>query len=102
MYCHNLDRFITIETPTEGSAGEAPTWATFAQVWANKRDVTGRERFAARQELAQRTTVFRTFWLDGLTEKMRIQYDGLTFDIEGIAELGFKEAVDITATAVTP
>lgn len=100
-----LDRQIIIQSPTatQDSYGEEiVTWSTFASVWAWKKDIRGRERFAAAQELAEEMTVFVIPWLDGVTVKMRVTGDGKTYRIEGLAELGRHEGLEIAAVAVLP
>lgn len=97
-----LDRRITIESRTivQSSTG-APTetWATFATVWASKRDLKGREYFEARQDQAEVTTEFKIRHLSGLQREMRIQLDGDTYDIQHIAEIGRREGQMILARA---
>ncbi len=102
MRAGKMDRFITIEefTAVQDAFGqETETWTEFATVWAEKVDIKARERFAAQQDLAEETTRFRMRYLQGITPKMRIVDDGKTYDIEGIAELGRRVGMEITATA---
>lgn len=97
-----LDRRIVIQeaVTVQDSLGQPiETWSTFAERWASRMDVTGRERFASQQEIASETTVFRIRWLEGVTRQMRITSEGKTYDIESIAELGRREGLDISATA---
>ena len=103
MNIGRLDRRITIQSFTEAqdAVGELiKTWSDLITVSASKLDVTGRERFAARQELAQETTVFRIRHRTDINVEMRISYDSKLYDIEGLAELGRREGLDITATAI--
>ena len=105
MRARSLGRRITFQTFTtvQDATGEPiKTWTDLITVAASKLDVTGRERFTARQELAQETTVFRIRYRTDITGQARIVYDSKTYDIEGIAELGRREALDITATAILP
>ena len=102
MRAGKLDRWITIEefSAVQDAFGqETETWTEFATVWPEKVDVKARERFTAQQEIADETTRFRMRWLTGITPKMRIVHDGKTYDIEGIAELGRRVGMEITATA---
>lgn len=102
MSAGQLDRRITIEQETETvspSGGVVVTWATVATVWAAKMDVRPRERYAAATDLATETTTFRIRWRSGITPEMRITYDGKVYNIEGIAEVGRRIALDLTATA---
>lgn len=98
----NLDRRITIEqaTETQNAVGEPiVTWSTFATLWASKRDVTGREPFTSQERYAEVDTIFKIRWIDDLSAKMRISYDGRYYDIIRFNELGRKEAIEIMATA---
>ena len=101
MRAGELDRLIVIETPTEGQddyGGRALTWVTFATVWAKVTPTRGRETVAADQVVAQADTVFRIYWLSGLTTKMRVSYDGQLYDIAHLAEIGRREGLDLMAT----
>ena len=98
----DLDRRITIESRTVGQSATGDTtetWATFATVWASKRDLRGREYFEARQDQAEVTTEFKIRHLAGLKREMRIQFDGETYDIMHIAEIGRREGQMIMARA---
>lgn len=97
-----LDRRITIESRvvTQSATGAAvETWSTFATIWASKRDLKGREYFEARQDQAEVTTEFTMHWLMGLTREMRIQYDGLIYDIQHIAEIHRRTGLRVLARA---
>lgn len=98
MRAGDLDRQITIEVPTEtpNAIGEPiQSWAAFATVWAKVGPVRGRERFTADQVAAEADTTFRIRWLAGVTEKMRVSYDGRLYDITYIAELGRRDGLDL-------
>ena len=97
-----MDRRIVIQTvsKTQDAAGQyIETPSTFATVWAWKQDITGRERMRQGRDIASETTVFRIRWLTGVTTEMKIVHDGKTYDIEGVAEISRREALDLTATA---
>lgn len=103
MQAGSMDRYIEIQTPdfTTDAAGERiATWSTYANVWAAKRDVTAREKFAGDQDLAEETAVFRLWWLDGVNATMQIVHDGKVYGIEGVAEIGRREGLELTARAV--
>lgn len=98
MRAGDLDRQITIEAPTEtpNAIGEPiQTWSVFVTVWAKVAPVRGRERFTADQVAAEADTIFRIRWLVGVTEKMRVSYDGRLYDITYIAELGRREGMEL-------
>ncbi len=88
-------------TETQDETGQpVESWATIRTVKAARKDVRGFERLRAQQELAERTSVFTMRWFSGLDAKMRLSHDGLIWDIEGIAELGRRVALEVTATVV--
>jgi SPP1 family predicted phage head-tail adaptor len=100
----DLDRYITIEqvTYTANSINEqVAAWTTFAQVWASKHDLVGREFSLANQAAtAVIDTLFRSWWLDGISAAMRISLEGSYWNVHGIAELGRREGVEIRASRV--
>lgn len=80
---------IQSSTPTQNSAGEPiDSWSTFATVRAERRPVSARERIAAGGEQAVAEFVFLIRYLSGLTAKMRISFEGVTYDITGIVPYG--------------
>lgn len=102
MRAGRMDRRITIErrADVQDAAGEpVPGWDLVAERWAQKRDVRGRERFAAEQEIGEETAVFVIRWLAGIDSSMRIRHDGKVYGIVGLAEIGRREGLEITATA---
>lgn len=104
MRAGSLDRQITIQqaSVTLDSYGQpSESWSTFATVNAWKREPSARERFTSNQRVAQETVTFRTRYLDGVTPKMRISYDGRTYDILGVTELGRRDGLDLYAEART-
>lgn len=77
----------TISQSTYGEPVE--TWSTFAEVWAAVNQVSANERFRNERfrsaaVLAARTAKFTIRDLEGLTENMRITWDGATWLIKGI------------------
>lgn len=95
-----LDRRITLEqvSRTQNGKGEPiETWSTLAEVWAEAREPTGRELFAAEQRTAQIDRVFTLRWRDDLTPDHRIRYGGQIYDIDSIVEIGRKEGLKVHA-----
>jgi SPP1 family predicted phage head-tail adaptor len=88
MRAGKLRHRITIEAATVANVfgEEVETWTTFAEVWAAKEDLAGREFFAAQQTTAEVTTRFRLRYLDGVTPKMRINSDGVLYNIESVQD----------------
>lgn len=100
MRAGNLDREITIEAVTEtrtATGAISQSWATFATVWAERKDVRASEQFKANREMAERATVWRIRYLPGLTEKHRINDGTQTWDIDAIAELGRRDGLEVLA-----
>lgn len=81
---------ITVQQPTESrnSYGEATsTWATYCMRRARIKSTQGQETFTAAQIYGQRTTEFRIrhdSTVEGITLKMRVNYDSRLFDIKDI------------------
>lgn len=81
-----LNKYITIETPTEAqnSVGQPiKTWATHAQVWAAIQPLRMQELVAAQQINGKATVKIRIRALDTVTEKMRVSWNGKIYNIEG-------------------
>lgn len=85
MRAGRLRHRITIEqaTPTQDDFGqEIIAWSTLATVWAEKRDLSGRELFQAQQVSSQVTTQFRIRHRTDVGGGERIVHDGVTYNIE--------------------
>lgn len=104
MNVGSMNREIVIQKVTETDDPEGGTkeaWTDFATVFAEVRPQSGGERDAASQPQETQISTFRTHFDDaeGATEKMRINYDGLVWDILRIEEIGFKTFRLLTAEA---
>jgi SPP1 family predicted phage head-tail adaptor len=105
MRAGKLDRRITIErkTVTLSDRGqETLTWSTLATVWAEKRENTGSERFAREQIVGATLVTFRIRWSDAVsavTVEDRVGFDGRTFEIMAVREIGRREGVELDCTA---
>lgn len=107
MNAGRLDRLIRFEQVLAGgevnAAGEqVEQWATLREVWAEKRSMVGRERFADQQHLAEVDAIYRTRHFDDITprKELRLVDDaGRIFDIKGVHEIGRREGLEILATA---
>lgn len=101
----HLDRRVTIQSATEArdAHGQAvTTWATFAEVAARRRDTRSGERAAAQQTLAARSATYRIRWRAGITEKMRLVDDGVTWQITGIADNRREGWMELACEAINP
>ena len=95
-----LNRIISIEKPTvarDSFGSEILTWGELAEVWASVNQTGVSEKFVndANRELALRTAQITIRWLPDIEEDMRVIYDGLIWDIEGIAEIGRREGLNL-------
>lgn len=101
MKIGKFDRRITIEQPTEtrNAANEKvkKSWSTFKSAYAEIVDQRGDEKFAAAQTSAQMARIFRVRYTTGITEQMRIQFDGKVYNIKSIVGGGTRnrEYLDI-------
>lgn len=98
-----MNRSVSIQQATETRSAEGDvieTWATIRGWRAARKDVRGAERMRSDQELAERTSVFTGRWFAGLTAKMRLWHDDMAWDVTGIAEIGRREFLEVTAVAV--
>lgn len=103
MRAGRLSRRITLLEPQEAQdGGGAPirTWVEVAHLWAEIVPVGGRERLQAPQTIAERTARIRIRWRAGVNEAMRIRHDGILWEILGIAEIGRREGIEFTASAL--
>jgi len=78
------------------------TWNTLATVWTDARPVSDGERWSAGQTLANQVIRFTIRWSTlaaSITPKDRLQYQGRTYDIQGVKNLGRNSMREITATA---
>lgn len=102
MQAGRLDRRITIEEVTESQdsyGAISETWSVFVVVNAAVQPMRGREFFKDDQRAADIDTVFRIRYLAGVHYKMRIKYDGKTYDIYSVAETGRRDGLEIAAKA---
>lgn len=105
MDAGRLDRRIVLKTRRTGvnAIGEpVDEWRTLVTVWANVTPLSDGERWRAGETLASNMSRF-TIRYSGATAAIdprdRIEYDGRTWDIQGIKELGRREMLEITAAA---
>ena len=81
-----LNRQITIQQYTvtrDSYGGEVQAWADLVTVWAQKAHRASREFFAAQKVNAETTDMFIVRFRSGVTAKMRVTFDGKTYDIIG-------------------
>lgn len=95
-----LDRLITLERKSEtvsetGAVSE--TWTPIATLRAELVRQTAEEFLTGPGETENTTVIFRTRYLSGMTTADRISYNGETFDLEAIVELGRRRGLELRA-----
>lgn len=105
MLAGSLDRRIVIQqrTDTRDAAGEPiPTWSVLDTVWAALEPLQGQELIEAQETNAKRKARFRIRYRTDVTEKMRVVWDGETWDINAISEIGRRVGLELLVTAAVP
>lgn len=100
-----FDRLVKFESiaskgNTFGSGG-GEVWEETLRVWARVRQATASDRF--RSEAGYRTSIVAVFtipWTSSVNNRQRIDYDGKKWSITGLAELGYKELLEVTAEVI--
>jgi SPP1 family predicted phage head-tail adaptor len=104
MRAGELDRRVSLQhrTITRNGSGESvATYAGFATVWAGKKDLRGREYFAAQQVNGELQATWTIRWRSDVLVTDRLVDDaGATFDITHVAEIGRREGLDLVCRAV--
>lgn len=93
MRAGRLDRRITIEQKTvtrDDFGAEIIAWATFAEVWAEIRDVNSVEKVIDQLRTMTRLTMVTTRYVPGVTTDMRVRVneDGRVLAITSLAQIG--------------
>jgi len=101
MNAGRMDRRITLQrkSSSQDSFGQPiETWADISTVWAEVVPVSGNERFVSQQVIAEADTLFKIRYMSGLTPLDRVVYDGRTYDVKGVIEIGRRrEGMQIAA-----
>lgn len=99
MRAGELDRIIIIRSPTESKDSEDTpivTWSDFATVNAKATPAGSMERYRGQQNILTDDMVFKIYYLDGVTSKMQVIYNGLAFRIQAEPrELGRRDGLEI-------
>lgn len=100
-----LDRRITLQRFTSApDAFNEPvlTWATLATRWASYEPLSDGEKFRAGETAAEASARFvirRSSAVAGLNPKDRLVFEGDTYEIVRVKEIGRREGIEITAGA---
>lgn len=79
---------------------ETVTWPAIAEMWACKRDVSGREQLAAGQVAAEHVSRFLIRWRADVRTTDRVDCGGQLYEVQHVAELGRREFLQVTAKQV--
>ena len=105
MLAGRLDRRITILRATVAADifnEQVETWGTLAVVWAHAAPVMDAERQRAGETLASKSYRFTIRYSSDIADidpRDRVTFDGRTYDVQGVKEIGRREGLEITATA---
>lgn len=106
MQAGRLDRRVELQhrvlTRNTTTGEEVVTYVTYASVWAGKRDMRGREFYAAQQVNSDVTTAWQIRHRADVVATDVLVHEGLQYNIVGIAEIGRRDGLELQATAVRP
>jgi SPP1 family predicted phage head-tail adaptor len=102
-----LDRLVSLQhlvLTRNGTTGEeVESYAEYDQVWAGKRDLRGREFFAAQQVNADTTTIWQIRYRSDVVATDRLVADGISYSLAGPpSEIGRRDGLELQCTAVRP
>lgn len=105
MDAGRLDRRIVLLrsfTAVDSFNSPIETWSPLVAVWASATPVSDGERMQAGQTLANKTYRFVIRYSTNtanLDPRDRLTFDGRTYDIQGVKEIGRRKYLEITAAA---
>ncbi|WP_275782430.1 phage head closure protein [Pararhizobium gei] len=102
MRIGSYDRLARLQRNSETGELDAldqpiKAWTVIASFWVSKTHKSEDEAFAASQRYARRTVTFGCHFRSDVTETDRIEVDGVLYAVKGIREIGFREALEISA-----
>lgn len=101
MEAGKLDRRVTIlkRVETKNSFGEIiENFVVDRDIWAQRIQVQGNERFIIAQFVDKVDTLFKIRWRTGLNAITRLRFEGNDYDVYGVLEIGRKEGLAINAS----
>lgn len=101
-----LNRRVAIDrralAPNVAGFNSVEVWQPVRTIWASIKYDSVDANFAADQAYTKRIVTFTTLFIRDLTELDRLIYEGVTYQILGITEIGFRETLEIKAEAYDP
>jgi head-tail adaptor len=107
MNAGKFDRLVTIVTPPKPDAASSDEWneetgppPSRVDAWAAIKTAPGTERFQSAENMALAPMRFFFRWrADLVRPTSRIEYDGRTFDVKSIEEVGRRQLLQVGAVA---
>ena len=99
----SLRERVTVQQASESrnALGETVlSWATFAERWASVEGVLARESLAYGQNEITVTHKVKMRFLEGLTQRMRLQWRGRTLEIVSLLEHGSRSEHELICQEV--
>ncbi|MDR7130691.1 head-tail adaptor [Algoriphagus sp. 4150] len=76
---------------------EKETFTLYQKFWASKYEWQNREQYEGKNLIDSNVWVFKIYYDVNITSNHIIIFDSRIFQIRGIKEIGYKEALEITA-----
>lgn len=93
-----MDRVVTLKKRTvsgQDTYGEETlTWAD-VDIWAERRELRGDERFAAQQWMATLDARYFVYYREDITPKDRLVDTSKTYEIQAVIPLGRREGLEL-------
>lgn len=106
MKAGRLNRMIDIERIGVPALDEdrvpVDTWATIAKLPAEFVQVSADEFLTGGGTASASVVIFRTRYRDGVEETDRVRFNGRTFGILSVVELGRRQGLEIRASTKAP
>ncbi|WP_275789112.1 phage head closure protein [Pararhizobium gei] len=97
-----MDRTITVQRSAESvDAAGTPSfvWSDLATVRAEIIEASAQEYIRASGEGDETVAIFRTRYIDGVTNADRVQFDGLLHNIRQVTEIRRRKGLELRTTA---
>lgn len=97
-----LDRIITIQRATEARdefGVVTEVWAPLASLRSSLIQASTEEYLRAAGFQGDAAVIFRTRYLDGVTVKDRVLFEGVAHDIKEVKEIGRRRGLEIRTVA---
>lgn len=93
--CAVYDVFTAAGTETCDALNKVKPVTFDADVWAERLELRGTERWAAQQIIGETSCRFKIRYRDDVTNRCRVRYDSVDYDIHAALELGRREGLEL-------